>query len=116
MRLRVSGQSCDLAAVWVHLQDADRDSVSYSLEVPEPYVQDVFDPEAQKQPDISLRDYVLEHVAEFGTFIAQSYFENARRLLSREREAAEWVIASVDDLLELPGRVVLLGTAVRFRR
>lgn len=114
MRLRIGGQSCSVSAVWVHLQDADC-AVSYSLEIPIKDVDHVFDPEQQRPVDMSLRQYVIERVAEFGTFIAEDYFNKVRKLLSLEREPAEWVIASVDDLVELPDTVVLQGTAVRFR-
>ena len=113
--LTINGTPLEFGHAWVHMQDADgKDTVHYCAAVQKPSCIDVFDPHKSKQDDHSWKDFLMEQVDELGTFILGAYFENMAKTVENETSVYQWVIATLDDVLENEETIELHGQAVIF--
>jgi len=113
--LTVNGFSLEFGHSWVHMQNIDeKNSASYCATVLKSFCIDVFDPHKSKQNDISWKDFLIEQVDELGTFILGAYFENMAKIIEDNSSGYQWVIATLDDVLENEETIELHGQAVKF--
>ncbi|MGA9772164.1 MAG: hypothetical protein WBV94_24240 [Blastocatellia bacterium] len=113
--IQVKGHQEDIATVWVHFQEMDRQAtVPYRIWVPDMHFHQVFDPYATKAASQTRVEYLNDTIREFGTFIVEGYVENMVQVLGESRKPYQWVIVSVDDIRENESGIELMGKAVRF--
>jgi hypothetical protein len=111
--LTFDGQIVNAAQVWVHLQPPKHSAfVPYSIEIPLATANEVFF--SRKPDNTSWTDYIWDEIANLGTFVVEGYIKNILRLTQQQRGTFEWVIITVDDVLESDESIRLSGKAVRF--
>jgi hypothetical protein len=101
------------ASCWVHLQSAEFErSQPFVIEVPRTFWLDAFDPKSDKPDGVSMADFVMARVAEYGTFFLQGVLKSLGRLAEEKSGTYSWVIASVDRAYENTAALVLEGRVV----
>ena len=113
--LTIQGQRILVGNVWVHLQRPKSAVYApFTLDVPLSIAQEVF---GLRKPELSSRtSQIWSEVTTYGTFIVETYFKNMARLAKQQRGAFEWVIATVDEIVESEDTIHLSGKALPFRR
>jgi hypothetical protein len=102
-----------IAEVWVHLQDPFRfASERYVLVVPKCIVDETFDPHSQRPIGKPLATFVMEQIAEFGTFIVEGYWQAILKASKTCQGPFRWVVATVGQVDEKDGGLVLCGQVI----
>ena len=113
--LAINAQRCHLGTVWVHLQRLKSGPVAfYNVDIPLSRAEQIFG--ARKPEFPSWTNQVWDDIANYGTFIIENYFQDKTKLTNEQRGSYEWVIATVDDIIELEDVIRLSGKAVPFHR
>jgi hypothetical protein len=111
--VQIDGRQRGFHEVWVHLQDVNHQkSVQYRISVDAASSRTIFDPYGTKGSEGSWASFIQELVAEFGTFIVESFIDNITELVGRREKAYIWVIVTVDEVIETERGIDLVGRAV----
>jgi len=103
----------DLGETWVHFQDPRETPISFSISIPSEHVEQVFGPAANAEP-LSLCQYIRHNIDTLGTFIAEGYIKEIRKLLGVQRKPYARVIIAIDTVTESEGTITLTGRTVKF--
>jgi len=111
----VDGTQVEIGSVWCHLKDEPRATTApFKLFISSDCVVPAINPHDRKPLDQSWRDFILDDVAELGSFIVEGFLQNLRKLTNVKRQPFEWVIASFDDVSESDEGLTFHGLAEQF--
>jgi hypothetical protein len=110
----ISDRPIPFAAVWVHLKPRPYQPSNYTVSVPRVVWPAVFDPTVRRPEGLAWSRFLWSEVGEFGTFIVQGWFKKMSRHLKEDTLPWEWVIATVDEIIEEGDVIRLAGRAERF--
>jgi hypothetical protein len=111
-----ASEKASFGNLWVHLQDApDGTWTPFTVVVPKEMAEEVFDRTHARESGEPLLDYAMQLVTELGTYIVEAFLDNLRRLSGQNLTHYTWVIASIDNLSERDGDVVMEGKVVPLR-
>jgi hypothetical protein len=117
--LRINGVAVSWSSVWVHMQDSEKrkkPAYPYIAIAPIEYAKQIFDPHRTRAESVNWSKFVTPLIDEFGTFIVGAYFDQMASLSTSKVEGRgyEWVIATVDDIIEREHSIHMIGRAVKF--
>jgi hypothetical protein len=113
--LKISSKPADFGDVWVHVQAlGNSDNAPYSITVPREFMDELFDAR-DKVETVSWNDYLVDEVAELGSAMLGLYVQKIQKRVGARQNRPEWVIATLESVLETPDGLELLGRAIRFR-
>ena len=113
IKLEIGGNRHSFRDIWVHLQSIRIvDPAEYRIFVPAKYIRKVFDPYNTKEPHTSWTEFIQSLVSNLGTFIVQGFTDTLGEIVGEREKAYRWVIATVDEAVETPNGIELIGRAV----
>jgi hypothetical protein len=114
--LIIDGQNIHFGKVWVHLQrPKSAHTVHYSVQFDLNDAPEILGP--RKPPWLPWSDHVWKEIKSFGgTFMVEGYFRSMTSLAAHQRDSCEWVIATLDEIVEERGVIRLSGKAIPFNR
>lgn len=115
IRLMINGLILGFGHVWVHMQDIEsKINAKYSVTVPRCHWKEVFDPHNSKPNELAWKDFLVHQVEVMGTFVLGAYFKNMARIVDDDSHGFQWVIATLDDVVDSTDSIELKGKAVIF--
>jgi hypothetical protein len=114
--LEINGREESFETLWVHLQQVDRaTAIPYRIQVPNEDMTRVFDPLCAKSGSESWPEYLKKMIEELGTFIVEAYLRTMANIRGEDNRKFRWIVATVDDVVEIKDGIELTGKAMPFR-
>lgn len=109
----IGGASVPFAAAWVQLKSHPHDPTEYEVRVPRALCPAVFDPGAERAESLSWSEFLRSEAEEYGPFVGDWLRVLSKHCPSEVRRW-EWVIATVDQIVEHEDYIRIAGRAERF--